>query len=36
MHYPIDQTAGPGDGARAARQVPKWRQNETTDPSETA
>ena len=32
MHHPIEQTAGPGDPAPAAGQVPKWRQNETTDP----
>ncbi len=36
MHYPIEQTARPGDAARTAGQVPKWRQNETTDPSASA
>ncbi len=31
MHYLIEQTAGPGDATRAARQVRKWRQNDTID-----
>ncbi len=32
MHYPIAQTARPGDAARTAGQVRKWHQNDTTDP----